>query len=441
MTPEAIDTFRRRFRDAWQRSDRIFDLVPREHWLDQPIELRHPILFYVGHLPAFAWNQVGRGLLGWGALHPEYDELFERGIDPVDGDRHDASVEWPSIDEVLAYRDRTRERLLEAVEAVAARSDGYPLAARGRILNVALEHELMHQETLQYMYLQLEPGVLRRPDDLPPYRFDGNVPAEAVAVDGGEVVLGADYHAVDFGWDNEFPEHRVAVDGLRIDRTPVTVGAWLDFVEAGGYRRAELWLEGDWRWRQRVGLEHPPRWRRDDGAWRYRTLFDALELERVRSWPVAVSLAEARAFCRWRGVRLPTEAELHRAMYGSSDGPRRHPWGDDEPRPGVHGNFDFANWSPTPVADHPAGESAWGLLDTVGNLWEWTSSRFAGFPGFEVTVPSYPGYSAAFFDDRHFVMLGASWATPTPLVRRSFRNWFQDRYPYAFAGFRTVHPR
>ena len=97
-----------------------------------------------------------------------------------------------------------------------------------------------------------------------------------------------------------------------------------------------------------------------------------------------------------------------------------------------------ANWSPSPVGSFPQGESAWGLLDTVGNLWQWTSSPFAPFPGFEAYVPSYPGYSADFFDDRHFVMLGASWATPTPLIRRSFRNWFQDRYPYAFAGFRTV---
>ena len=129
-------------------------------------------------------------------------------------------------------------------------------------------------------------------------------------------------------------------------------------------------------------------------------------------------------------------------MYGVTGGPARlWPWGDAAPEPGVHGNFDFVNWSPTPVAAHPRGASSWGLLDTIGNLWEWTSSRFAPFPGFEPTVPTYPGYSADFFDDRHFVMLGASWATPAGLVRRSFRNWFQDHYPFVFAGFRTIHDR
>ncbi len=436
---EMIDTFRERLREAWAASDRIFDLVPRDRWLDEPIELRHPILFYVGHLPAFAWNQVGAGLLGLGAVHPTFDELFERGIDPVGADRDDAGIGWPPVDEVLDYRDRVRDRLLDVVEAVASRAGDDPLAARGRILNVVLEHECMHQETLQYMFLELGPGMLDRLDDLPEYRFDGAAKAATVEVAGGEAVLGASLDAIEFGWDNEFPEHRVRVEGFRIDRLPVTIARWRDFVDAGGYQRPELWLDDDWRWRERTGLEHPPRWRHDGDRWSYRTLFDELDLDRVGSWPVVISLAEARSWCRWRGTRLPTEAELHRALYGTPRGTqRRYPWGDAAPEPGVHGNFGFANWAPTPVGSHPAGESAWGLLDTVGSLWQWTSSPFAGFPGFEATIASYPGYSADFFDDRHFVMLGGSWATPTPLIRRSFRNWFQDHYPYAFAGFRTV---
>jgi ergothioneine biosynthesis protein EgtB len=433
-----IERFRQRFRDAWALSDRIFDLVPRDRWLDQPIDLRHPILFYIGHLPAFAWNQIGAGLLGLGRLHPVFDELFERGIDPIAGDRHEAGIDWPPVEEVLAYRDHARGRLLELVDAVAARADD-PVAARGRILNVALEHEYMHQETLQYMLLELAPGTLLKPDDLPEYEFGVAAVSEPVEVGGGDVVLGADFDTIDFGWDNEFPTHRVRVDSFRIDRLPVTIDRWREFVDAGGYRRPDLWLEDDWQWRERTGLDHPPRWHCLDGSWRYRTLFDELELDRVGSWPVMVSLAEARAFCRLHGRRLPTEAELHRAMYGSpDDAARRYPWGEAEPEPGVHGNFGFANWAPTPVGSYPAGESAWGLLDTVGSLWQWSSSPFAPFPGFDAYLPSYPGYSADFFDDRHFVMLGGSWATPAPLIRRSFRNWFQDRYPFVFAGLRTV---
>jgi ergothioneine biosynthesis protein EgtB len=434
-----IDTFRRRLQDAWARSDRIFDVVPRDRWLDQPIRLRHPILFYVGHLPAFAWNQVGRGLLGLDPQHETFDDLFEFGIDPMGVDSHQTSVTWPSPNEVLDYRDRVRTRLLELVEDVASRAADNRLAERGRILNLVLEHEYMHHETLQYMLLQLDPTLKRRPDGaLAPVTGRANG-RDRVEVGGGDVVLGADFDAIDFGWDNEFPEHRQRVETFTIDRMPVRIGDWLEFMDAGGYDRPESWTDDDWDWRLRTGTQHPAHWEPHGDGWRVRTMFDRLDLEEVTGWPVFVSLAEARAYCRWKGVRLPTEAELHRAMYGSADGGARpYPWGDDVPRPGVHGNFDFHHWAPTPVDAHPEGASAWGLLDTVGNGWEWTSSVFAPFPGFEAYVPTYPGYSADFFDDQHFVMLGASWATPAPLVRRSFRNWFQGHYPWMFAGFRTV---
>ena len=436
-----IEGFRDRLREAWQVSDRIFDIVPRERWHHQPILLRHPILFYVGHLPAFAWNQAGSGLLERGPLHPEFDTLFERGIDPVGVDGHTSAVRWPEVDQVVAYRDTARERLLELVGEVLEREDESPLAKDGRIFNVVLEHEYMHQETLQYMLQRMRPEELHRLDDVPPPHSGRRVKDQFVEVAGGEAVLGADFESVKFGWDNEFPILRVEVDPFAIGRYPVQNGEWLEFLDAGGYRREELWSGDDWAWRRRISLEHPASWEREGRAWRCRTVFDVLDLDQVSGWPVMVSCAEARAYCRWRGTRLPTEAELHRAMYGAPGGGQRaYPWGSADPVPGVHGNFDFASWAPTPVDAHPAGASAWGLEDTIGNAWEWTSTPFGPFPGFEAYITSYPGYSADFFDDRHFVMLGASWATPTPLVRRSFRNWFQDHYPFVFACFRMVRP-
>jgi len=151
-----------------------------------------------------------------------------------------------------------------------------------------------------------------------------------------------------------------------------------------------------------------------------------------------VSLAEARAFARWRGLRLPTEAEFHRAAYGDpTGGERAFPWGAATPGR-EHGNFDFRCWAPTPVGAFPEGASAWGAHDLVGNGWEWTDTPFTGFPGFEPWITGYRGYSADFFDGKHFVLKGGSWATATELLRRSFRNWFQAHYPYVFAKFRCV---
>ena len=134
-----------------------------------------------------------------------------------------------------------------------------------------------------------------------------------------------------------------------------------------------------------------------------------------------------------------TEAEFHRAAYTTPDGGvRAYPWGDERPEE-HHGNFDFQYWAPTPVGCFSGGDSAWGVAELIGNGWEWTDSVFEPYPGFAANIPSYPGYSADFFDGLHHVMLGASWATPTQLIRRSFRNWFQRHYPFLFAKFRCVH--
>jgi ergothioneine biosynthesis protein EgtB len=430
-----------RLRDSWSRSDEIFDLLDPEALHEQPIGLRQPLIFYLGHLPAFAWNQVCRGVLELPSFRPDFDSLFERGIDPMGIDHYESTTGWPQVDEILQYRDRVRSALLDAIEPVAELADHDPLADRGRIFEVAIEHELMHQETLQYLFQQLPFEKKWRPATIAPYRFDGAAAPITVDVGGGPVVLGADFDAIPFGWDNEFPELETAVADFRIDRTPVRNAEFLDFVKDGGYERQELWRDDDWQWRQRVGLHHPVFWSRDNGGWTYQTMFDNLALDQVSDWPIYASHAEAQAFCRWREGRLATEAEFYRAAYTTPDGGvRRFPWGDEQPAE-RHGNFDFRHWAPTPVGCFADGDSAWGVAELVGNGWEWTDTVFEPYPGFSAYISSYPGYSADFFDGLHHVMLGASWATPTQLVRRSLRNWFQPHYPYMFAKFRCVYSR
>jgi formylglycine-generating enzyme required for sulfatase activity len=167
-------------------------------------------------------------------------------------------------------------------------------------------------------------------------------------------------------------------------------------------------------------------------------MFDMLPLEQVASWPVYVSLAEARAYANWVGKRLPTEAEFHRAAYYGPDGRESiYPWGNSTPA-AQHGNFDFVSWSPMPVGSRPAGTSRWGVMELAGNGWELTDTVFAPFPRFSPYIESYADYSRDFFDGKHFVLKGASWATAADLLRPSFRNWYQGHYPYVFAKFRCV---
>jgi ergothioneine biosynthesis protein EgtB len=421
-----------RLQAAWSRSDRIFARIADEAWLEQPIALRQPFLFYLGHLPAFAWNQIARGLLGRRGFRPAFDALFERGIDPTDVDAYEPQASWPEREAVIEYRDRVR---IEVGDALAD-----PALPRGAATVVAMvvEHELMHQETLSYMLQELDHGLKRRererherPESAPRRQ------TKRVEVAEGDAVLGAAPGSLPFGWDNEFPAQRLRVPAFAIDELPVTNADLREFVEDGGYGEPRLWRAEDWAWRTRRGLQQPHSWRRDDAGLRVRGLLEDVPFEAAQTWPAVVSWAEASAFARWRGDRLPTEAEWHRAARGTpSAGDRRWPWGDEAPAES-HGNFHFRNLSPVAVGSHPAGASAWGVLELVGNGWEWTGTPFAPHPGFE-PMPHYPGYSADFFDGDHFVLLGGSWATDAALLRPSFRNWFQPRYPYVFSKFRCA---
>jgi ergothioneine biosynthesis protein EgtB len=420
-----------RLEAAWRRSDALFDLLRPEALALRPIALRQPFLFYLGHLPAFAWNHLGRRLRGLPPVHRWFEELFARGIDPLDETGVPASAGWPPAEEVRAYRDTVRRALRLAFGAGRDRR-----ARERRLIAMVVEHELMHHETLLYMFQALPPARKTRPDGVE-YLFARQVTTGArVKVAGGRVRLGAAPAELRFGWDNEFPAREAQVPDLIVDVAPVRNAEFREFVAGGGYERRELWSVAGWAWRERQGIAHPFAWSRRGGGWALRTPFDELPLERAEEWPVSVSFAEASAFARWRGGRLPTEAELDRAAHGPSDRPRAHPWGDAAPGP-AHGNFDFTHWSPTPVGSHPAGASPEGVLELVGNGWEWTSTALAPHPGF-APMPEYPGYSADFFDGAHYVLRGASWATDRALVRRTFRNWFQPHYPYVFAKFRLV---
>jgi formylglycine-generating enzyme required for sulfatase activity len=256
-----------------------------------------------------------------------------------------------------------------------------------------------------------------------------------VRIAEGVAVLGASSERAPFGWDNEFPTLEVDVPPFDIDVRDVTNEQFLEFVEAGGYGREDLWTPEDWRWVRMANVEHPNFWTRRNGEWHWRGMFEDIALP--PGWPAYVSHAEASAYARSRGKRLPTEAELHRAAYGApSGGDRAYPWGDETPD-GSRGNFGLSRWEPVSVGSFPAGRSAWGIDDLLGNGWEWTSTVFEGFPGF-TPMASYPEYSADFFDGQHYVMKGGSSATAVELLRRSFRNWFRPHYPYVYATFRCA---
>ena len=426
-------------RDWFERNRRRsrcwFDLVAPDAYQARPIALRLPIVFYEGHLAAFNVNTLVKRGLGWPGVDAELEALFARGVDPAEDAGMEAAVTWPARETVLRYAAAADVAVREALAAPQVLAEENPVLRRGLAIHTILEHEAMHHETLLYMFHRLPYEAKRRPDGSRPEVGGEPPPPATVRIPAGEATLGVDPERIPFAWDNELGAHTVHVPAFEIDVHDVTNRDFCAFVEAGGYAEPSFWTPEDWSWRVRAGVEHPAFWCCRDGRWSWRGLFEEVPLP--PAWPAYVSHAEASAYARWRRRRLPTEAEFHRAAFGTPDGGEHaHPWGDQPPGP-AHGNFGLERWDPVPVGSFPAGASAWGVHDLVGNGWEWTATTFAPFPGFTPT-PSYPNYSSDFFDGRHYVLKGASPATARELVRRSWRNWFRPRYPYVFATFRCV---
>lgn len=405
---------------AWYRRNRkrsaaLFDLVKPSAYYSRPIPLRHPFAFYEGHLPAFSFLTLNERTLGQAPVDARLEKLFERGIDPADTSiaaKH-ARDDWPQRAAIQEFGRRCDERVLDALAHAPLRDDALPRLVRGQAVYTVLEHEPMHHETLMYIVHQLDPSqkVLVQQT-----HRDGTPPENRlVPIAAGTATLGAAPDELPFGWDNEFGRVQLEVPEFLIQEYPVTNADYLRFVQAGG--------------------PPPPFWVQRDGTWMLRATFEELPLP--RSWPVYATHQQAAAYARWAGMRLPSEAEFHRAAFGAPSGDERHfPWGDAKPD-ARFGNFDFARFDPEPVDAHPAGVSAWGVADLIGNGWEWTSTQFAPLPGFE-PMASYPQYSADFFDGKHYVIKGASPVTAAELVRRSFRNWFYADYPFMYAKFRCA---
>ncbi len=389
--------------EAREQTDALFRLVRADSIYERPIPERHRIVFYLGHLEAFDWNLIARRELDRPAFNPSFDKLFAFGIDPPKGRLpEDQPADWPSITEVERYNARVRAAIDSLADAVPE-----------ELLHVAIEHRLMHAETFAYMLHQLpyerKVGQTPRSASRPPGRLaaegrsadhtKASTP-EMIEIPPGRARLGLN-PAAGFGWDNEFQPHAVDVPAFRISKYKVTNGEYLEFV--------------------RTGAGAPLFWSQRGGEWFYRGMFSEVPLP--LDAPVYVTQREATAYAAWRGMRLLTEPEFHRAAARSQPS---------------H-NLNFRAWDPAPVTSDddalPPGGPAPAQL--VGNGWEWTSTVFAPFPGFH-PFPFYENYSAPFFDGDHYVLKGASPRTAARFLRPSFRNWFRASYPYAYTTFRVA---
>jgi len=406
---------------AWERADGLFADVRHEGLLARPLPGVAPLLYFLGHSAAECWAALVRPALEHSSSRPEFEDLFARGIEAPDGRagaRAPADA-WPRAEEVVAWRDEVRRAVLAVLEHSAPSKPALAHAARR-----CLEHELLAQERLLALVQHVDPAFRQHVSDPRAASLEPSGVPRRVHVPAGEARLGVSLERCPWARAHEHPERVVSVRGFDVEALPVVNGEFLEFVEAGGYARPELWERDDHAWLTALGLRHPTSWQRAGGHWSWRGPFQEHPLTRVFDWPVSVSLAEARAYARWKGARLPTEAEWRRAAHVGLAGEWRHaPWGQEPLDPG-RARIGQPRLGPSPVGSHPAGASALGVQELVGNGWEWVDA---------------PDHAARGVHEA--VLLGASWASDPLLWRAGLRRLTSAHDAWSFTKFRLVWPR
>lgn len=412
---------------ARARSIALTDAVDDEDLVRQHSKLMSPLVWDLAHIGVQEELWLVRDVGGREPLRPDIDDIYD-AFQHARADRPELPLLGPA--EARAYVKQVREKAFDVLEH--APLEGRRLTEQAFAFGMITQHEQQHDETMLATH-QLRKGdpVLHAPE--PPPARSGALPSE-VLVPGGAFTMGTS--AEPWALDNERPAHEIAVDAFWMDTVPVTGGAYAEFLDGGGYDDEQWWSPAGWAYRTENSITAPRFWKREQDGW-WRTRFGGYERVPADEPVVHVSYYEAEAYAAWAGRRLPTEAEWEKAArFDPATGrSRRFPWGDDEPT-AEHANLGQRHLRPAPAGAYPAGASPTGVHQLIGDVWEWTSTDFHGYPGF-APFP-YREYSEVFFGPEYKVLRGGSFGTDAAAIRGTFRNWDYPIRRQIFAGFRTA---
>ena len=417
---------------ARQRTMALTDPVSEEDLVAQHSRLMSPLVWDLAHIgnqeELWLVREAGRRP----GLRPDLDHVYDAFQTPR-ADRPALPMLGPA--EARAYVAAVRAETAEVLaEADVSPGNPEPLLAGAFVFGMLAQHEQQHGETMLATHqLRKGPAVLDAPAPPPAPADAAGLPRE-VLVPAGPFTMGTSTEP--WALDNEQPAHTVEVPAFWLDTVPVTNGAYQEFIAAGGYRDPQWWTPEGWRHVQDAGLQAPLFWSRAGDGWTRRR-FGHVEPVPDDEPVLHVCWYEADAYARWAGRRLPTEAEWEKAARHdpASGRSRRYPWGDQDPRP-EHANLAQRHLQPSPAGSHPAGAAPSGARQLIGDVWEWTSSDFAPYPGF-AAFP-YKEYSEVFFGPEYKVLRGGAFGVSPVVCRGTFRNWDYPIRRQIFAGFRTA---
>ena len=414
---------------ARERTHGLTGAVDEPDLIRQHSPLMSPLVWDLAHIGNQEELWLLRNLGGREPMRPEIDPLYDAFEHP--------RAERPALpllppDEARRYVHEVRGRVMDLLEQ--PRWGDEELSRGGFAFGMIVQHEQQHDETMLITHqLRIGEPVLHRPAPPPPPGDALALPAE-VFVPGGPFTMGTSTEA--WALDNERPAHEVDVAGFWLDTTPVTNGAYQQFIADGGYDDPRWWSAAGWEHRHKADLSAPLYWYCEGGQW-LRRRFGVVEPVPAEEPVVHVCYYEAEAYAAWKGRRLPTEAEWEKAArYDPITGrSRRYPWGDEDPLP-QHANLGQAHLQPAAAGSYPEGEAPSGARQLIGDVWEWVSSDFLPYPGFAAWP--YREYSEVFFGPDYKVLRGGSFAVDPVACRGTFRNWDYPIRRQIFSGFRTA---
>ena len=429
------------FTQCFDRYESLFDCLANEAaYIEKPITLRHPLIFYYGHTATFFVNKLLLAKLIPERINPRFEAMFAVGVDEMSwDDLNDAHYDWPSVADIKAYRDQVRACVTRVIqEAPFTPPMGWDNPWWAILMGI--EHELIHLETSSVLIRQHRLEYVRPQQSWQAEPVSACVLAAApvntlIDVPSGLVLLGkgdphqnacaGDGDARRYGWDNEYGRHEAEIPAFQASRLLVSNAEFMSFVEAGGYADARYWSDEGWGWREFTGVTHPTFWHHREGGWVLRLLCE--EVPMPWDWPVEVNYHEATAFCAWKAeqtglaVRLPSEDEWARLYDLAGIAP------DTPAQRRLAGGC-----SSVPVTRFAHGD----FFDVVGNVWQWTCTPIYPFAGFEAH-PHYDDFSIPTFDERHNLIKGGSWISCGNEALRASRYAFR-RHFFQHAGFRYV---
>ena len=406
----------------------LMEQIPESFLFNPPKPFMGPIIWDLAHIAKFEeiWILINAAGL------KEKSNLSDDDFNAIKTPRKiREELNLPSLRDSLEYMSKTRNQVFDILDSASLDTDD-KLLKNGYVFDLVIQHEYQHQETiLQSLALFDSPSfICPKPKPQNETTFEEKM----VLVPAGDFVLGTAHSG--FAYDNELPSHTTFLEEFFIDSAPVSNERYLNFIESDGYNREDLWSERGMKWKTEEDAESPLYWYKENGTW-FRRVFDKVMEIPPKEPLIHVSYWEAEAFANFEGKRLPTEQEWEKACrWDPSTGETySYPWGEEEPD-NHKANIGKNRWCPAPIGSYEESVSPSGCHQMLGDVYEWTSSSFLPYDGFEAFP--YDEYSAVHFGEEYKVLRGASWATSGKVARATFRNWDFPERRQLFAGFRCA---